>query len=305
MTDSSQTRIAYIEESTYGTTPATPAFQEARYTADGLTAGVENIVSNEIRADRNVSDTIQVGSNAGGNLDFELSYGSFDDFLESLMYSTWSSNVLKNGTTQKSFTLEKTFETGATDQFHRFTGCIVNGMSLSIQSQQIVTGSFDMVAKGMDDPAQAIITGATYTAPNTNDVMNAGDDFSSLTITGASGIELTALNLNITNNVRQQPVVGSIDSRGVGTGRFEVTGDLTAYFENEELYDLFNNGTASDISFKLGGASSKNYVFDMGKVKFEEGNVLTPGNDQDIFVQLNFRALYDGVDNTLQITRTA
>lgn len=303
MVDSSQTRIAYIEESTYGTTPATPTLLEQRFTSESLNANIENIVSNEIRADRNVADTIQVGQNAGGAVDFELSYGTFDDWLESLMYGTWSSNVLKNGNTQKSFTIEKTFEAGATDQYHRFTGAIANTLSLSMQTQQIVTGSFGFLAKGAST-AQAAIAGSSYTGANTNPVINAATNFGSLSITGISSIDLTQLNLNITNNLRQQQVIGSLDSRGVGAGRFEVTGDMTMYFENEEAYDLFINSTETDLTFVLGGDTTKKYTFEIAKVKFETGEVVAGGNDQDVFVNLSFRGLYDGTDNTLKITRT-
>lgn len=303
MTDSSQTRLAYIAESTYGATPSTPTFLEARFVSESLNANRETVTSNEIRADRNVSDVIQVSQNAGGSVEFELSYGSFDDWLESLMFNTWSSNVLKNGTTRKSFTLEKTFETGATDQYHRFTGAVVDAMSLSIQAGQLVSGSFEFLAKGAST-AQAAIASSDYTAPNTNDVINAATDFASLAVTGVTSPEITALNLNITNNLRQQQVVGSIDSRGIGTGRFEVTGDFTAYFENEELYDLFLNGTATDLAFQLGGASELNYLFEMDKIKFESGEVIAGGNDQDVLANMTFRALYEGNDNTLKITRT-
>lgn len=304
MADTSQTRLAYITESTYGTTPSTPTMLVQRYTGEGLSANIQTITSNEIRADRNISDVVQVGSEVGGNVDFELSYGSFDLWLESLMHGAWSTNVLKNGTTRKSFSMEKTFETGATDQYHRFTGCIANTLTLSVQAQQIVTGSFGFLGKGFSS-AQAIISGATYTAPNTNDVINAGNNFASLAVTGVTSPELTSLNLSITNNLRTQAVVGSIESRGVGTGRFEVTGDLTAYFENEDLYELFLAQTATDLTFKLGGASSKNYVFDMDKIKFTGAEIVAGGNDQDVLAVMQFRALYEGTDNTLKITRTA
>ncbi len=303
MTDSSQTRLAYIEEVTYGTTPATPTMQEARFTGEGLNANRETVTSNEIRADRNVTDVIQTGQNAGGNVDIELSYGSFDDWLESLMFNTWSTNVLKNGTTQKSFTLEKTFEAGATDQFHRFTGAVANSLSLSIQAGQLVTGSFDFLAQGADT-SQAILTGATYTAPNSNDVINAAADFAGLAVTGATSPQLTALNLNIVNNLRQQRVIGSLDSAGLGTGRFEVTGDFNAYFANQEIYDMFLAGTATDLTFSLGGASSKKYTFAMDKIKFESGEILAGGNDQDVLQNFTFRAIYEGNDNTLKVTRT-
>jgi hypothetical protein len=272
MADTSQTRLAYIAETTWGTTPATPAFTNARFTGEGLSPNIDNITSNEIREDRNVTDLIQVGQSSGGTVDFELSYGAFDDWLESVLYGTWATNVLINGNTENSFTIEKTFETGAT-------------------------------GKGASTD-QAIITGATYTPGPSNPVINAATNFANLAITGVTSPEVTAINLNVTNNLRTQKVLGSLDARGIGTGRFEVTGDLTAYFENEELFDLYLNGTSADLSFKLGGASSLNYVFDMGTIKFETGEVLAGGNDQDLLAVMTFRDLFDGVDNTLKITRT-
>lgn len=303
MVDSSQTRLAYITEVTYGTTPATPTFKNQRFTSESLNANIENRVSNEIRADRNVTDLIQVGADGGGSVDFELSYGSFDDWLESLMFSTWSTNILKNGVTQKSFTIEKTFEAGATDQFHRFTGCVANSLSLDIQAKQIVTGSFEFMAKGATT-AQAIISGATYTAANSNPVINAAANFASLSMGSVTSPELTSLKLNITNNLRRQSVVGSLDARGVGTGRFEVTGEAMLYFANASLYDLFLAGTASSLSFVIGGASSKKYQFDVANLKFEKCEIIAGGNDQDVMVKASFRGLYDNTDNTLKITRT-
>jgi len=305
MANASQTRLAYVVESTWGTTPATPSFQNARFVSESVNANIENIPSNEIRADRNTTDLIQVGSSAGGAIDFELSYGSFDDWLESVMYNTWSTNVLKNGSTEKSFTLEKTFETGATDQYHRFTGAVAGSMSLSMAVGAIVTGSVEFMAKGTTS-AQAIITGATYTGTNSNDVINAASNFASLSMTGVTSPELTALDINITNNLRAQQVLGSIDARGIAEGRFEVTGSGTAYFENQEMFELFLAGTAADLSFKLGGASSKNYVFDLPNIKFGSVEVVAGGNDQDLLANFTFTALYDsGESASLKITRTA
>lgn len=305
MTNASETRLALVTESTYGVTPATPTWDTARYVTESLSPNIDNIVSNEIRPDRNIPDQIQVGSNAGGDLSFELSYGSFDSILESLMYSAWSSDVLKNGTTQKSFTIEKTFETGGTDQYHRFTGAVANTMSLQIATDSIVTGSFGFACKGASS-AQAEVASSTYNAPNTNSVINAGQNFSSLAITGATSPELTAIELNITNNLRQQKVLGSIESRGVAAGRFQASGTITAYFENEELYELFLAGTAADLSFQLGGPSSNNYVFDLPNIKFSSAEANVGGNDSDILLTMPFTALYDGTeDATLKITRTS
>lgn len=304
MTDSSQTQISYIAESTYGTTPATPAWTKARFVSESLKKNIDNTTSNETRPDRNVTDLVQTGASAGGSVNIELSYGSYDDFLESLFYSTWSTNVLKNGVTQKSFTIEKKFETGATDQYHRLTGAIADSMSLSISSGSLVSGSFGFLAKGMT-VAQAEVTDCTYTDANTNPVINAASNFASLAMTGITSPEVAEITLNISNNLRQQPVLGSLDSKGVGAGRFEVTGSIRAYFENEELYDKFLNGEAADLSFTLGGASELNYDFDLPNIKFSDGEVLATGSNDDVYVNLQFQALYDSSDDcTIKVTRT-
>jgi hypothetical protein len=305
MADSSQTRVAIIPEVTFGTTPATPVFVNQRFVSESLNANIETVVSNEIRPDRNVADIIQVAQSASGGLDFELSYGSFDTILEGLFFSTWSSNVLKNGVTAKSFTIEKTFETGATDQFHRFTGAMVNSMTLNMATSAIVTGSFDFLAAGFS-AGTSIISGATYTGANTNDVINAAASFASLAITGVTSPQLTALDLTITNNLSLQQVLGSLNSRGVTSGRCQVTGNMTVYFENAEIYALFLAASSTDLTFKLGGSSSKNYVFVIPKIKFNSATVVAGGNDQPLLVQLAFTGLYGASDAaSIKVTRTA
>lgn len=305
MADSSQTRLASIAESTYGTTPTSPTFLNQRFTGESLNANINTIVSNEIRPDRNVSDLIQVGQSAGGSVNFELSYGSFDPWLEGLLFNTWSSNVLKNGSTVKSFSLEKTFETGATDQYHRFTGAMVNTMSLSMQTSSIVTGSFEFLAAGFSS-GTAILSGATYTGANTNDVINASASFASLSMSGVTSPELTSLDLTITNNLSLQEVLGSLNSRGVTSGRCQVSGSFTAYFENSEIYNLFIAASSSNLTFKLGGASSKNYVFLLPKIKFGKAEIVAGGNDQPLLINCDFTAVYDGTEAaSIKITRTA
>jgi len=304
MASTSETRLAYIAETAYGTTPSSPTWQELRFNSESLVPNIENVQSDEIRSDRNVSDLIQVGSSAGGDINFELSYGTFDDFLESLMYSTWDSNVLVNGTTEKSFTLEKTFEMGATDQYHRFTGAICNTLSLSLATRSIVTGNFGFVAAGASS-AQAEIASSTYTGVNSNPVINASSNFASLALAGVTGPEATAININITNNITSEDVLGSLDARGQTAGQFVVTGDITLYFENEELYELFLAGTASSLSFEVGGASTLKYAFDIANLKFNDVSVVAGGNNQPLLVEASFTGIYDSdISGAIEITRT-
>lgn len=304
MTDSSQTRLAYTAESTWGATPSTPTWTNVRFTGESLVANIQNTQSQEIRPDRNVADLAQVGADSGGSVDVELSYGGYmDDWIEAALGGTWATNVLKNGATFRSFTLEKTFEQGATDQFHRYEGSVIDTMSLSLAPGSIATGSFGFVGKN-GVSAQAEVASSTYTAVNSNPVMNAASDFASLAITGATGPELTALDINVANNLRTQPVIGVLGARGVGLGQFSVSGSATAYFENAELYELFLDGTEADLSFKIGGASDLNYTFDIPRLKFQTAQVNAGGNNQDVLVNLTFQGLFDsGESAALKVTR--
>ncbi len=57
-----------------------------RYTgAPGLAFVPNTIVSEEIRSDRQTSDLILVGGEAGGDTNFELSFGAFDLLIESIV----------------------------------------------------------------------------------------------------------------------------------------------------------------------------------------------------------------------------
>jgi hypothetical protein len=296
-------RVAAIAETAFGTTPATPAFQTLRTTSGGLRTQKSTGTSNERQADRNVRDEFELGQDVNGSYDFELTYGTFDTVLEALMFSSWSSDVLKNGITPKSLTIEETYELGATDTFRRFTGCMVNTMSLSIGARAAVTGSFGIMGK-QEALATAIITGATYADPSETPVATASANVASLAIGSINPAPIVrSLSLEISNNLRTRPAVGSKFSAEFGAGRFDVTGTMEAYFQSNALYqEVLNHGLA-DLSFVVGNATAEKYQFDIDKLRLGDGNVTAGGNDDDIMVSIPFRGLLAADDCTLKITR--
>lgn len=115
MSDSNRTQLYYGIESVFGQTPAV-AFQEMRFTGEGLNKNIENILSNEIRSDRQVTDLIQVDADVSGSINFELSYGAFDDFLEAALYSAgWSTTVAVSRTDIDASSVDNSFNTSAGD----------------------------------------------------------------------------------------------------------------------------------------------------------------------------------------------
>ena len=94
---SNRVALRQIAESTWGTTPATPTFDAVRFTSESLNYNADFITSEEIRADRMTPDTIQVSSQAGGDINGEWSYATYDDFIEAALYSAWVTTATAEG----------------------------------------------------------------------------------------------------------------------------------------------------------------------------------------------------------------
>jgi hypothetical protein len=106
MTDSNLTQLAYVAESTWGTTPGSPAMRGIRYTGENIDFNIENTESQEIVTDRQTTDLIQTGARAVGGYNFEVSYKEHDEFFESALMSVWDKTPEKdnNGTADSAIT---------------------------------------------------------------------------------------------------------------------------------------------------------------------------------------------------------
>ena len=298
----SEVRVGYVAESAFGTTPADPVFKVARVTSGGLRTNKQTGVSDERRADRNVSDVFLLGLGAGGSYEAELSYASFDDWFEATLGGTWATNVLKNGVTRRSFTFEETRELGSTDSFSRFTGATFNGFSLSLAASGVAGLSFDLLAK-QETLATAIVSGATYTAANTKAIMTAPRSVSALTI-GGDTLKVMSLSIEATNNLRERPEVGSLYSNEFGQGRCEVTGTVEVYFESNDTYQDVLSHASGALTFTIGDVTEEKYTFLLPKIIFGDGEITAGGNDDDVMVSIPFQAVYDATETaSIKLTR--
>lgn len=83
--DTSTTAFNYKKEASFGLLPAAAAFAAMRFTGESLAHQKATVQSNEIRADRQVSDLVMVGASAGGGFNFELSLQEYRDLIASTM----------------------------------------------------------------------------------------------------------------------------------------------------------------------------------------------------------------------------
>jgi hypothetical protein len=91
--ESNRVAIHYIPETVWGTTPASGTVRIARITSSSIVASKETETSNELRADRMVSSVIEVAASTSGDIEGELSAGTYDDFFQQFLLGAWTENM--------------------------------------------------------------------------------------------------------------------------------------------------------------------------------------------------------------------
>jgi len=290
-------RLAYIAEVTYGTTPATPAFQVINPTSHSLGLEKETFQSETIRSDRQLNDFRHGVRQVSGDIGIEFRDASWDDLLQAVMMGTWSADVLKAGTTRRSFTIERFFSD--ITRYRRAVGCEFNSFSLECPASGIVTGTFGVI--GMDDTgAGTAIASSTYTADPNENVMDSLSG--SITVGGSAVTCITSIKLTLENGIENLPVVGETTRIRGAAGRSIVTGELTAFYQDDTLLDAFEDETEVAIVFTLTDGVAT-YTFTLPKVKFTGGKPEV-GGEREVSITMPFQAIYSSGDATqLKIER--
>jgi len=199
---------------------------------------------------------------------------------------------LTNGTTQRSWTLEREF--GDISQFMAFKGMVASKMSLNMASGAIVAGSFDFMGKNSTRAASTQLPG-TAVASLTYDVANAvtgvGQIMEGTTL--LTGTFIKSMNFSVDNKLRIQDAIGTLGAAGIGSGSAEITGTIEVYLADGTMYDKFVNNTTTKLSVRVVDGSGNGYVFSFPKVKFSDAKVNAGAIDQDAMISMPFTALMD------------
>lgn len=98
MSDASRHKLYVVKETVYGTTPATPSMSAVRHTGTTLGMAKGSQLSEELRADRQISDFRHGTRQIGGDLSVELSFGSFDMLLAAALCGIWAAKATVEAT---------------------------------------------------------------------------------------------------------------------------------------------------------------------------------------------------------------
>lgn len=97
MSSSNLVRVAFIEETTIGTTPGAGNFSTARFTSESLSATPETAESQQIRVDRLSSGQVVTGLTVEGELNFELAKETaLEQLMAGAMLNAWDTLALVN-----------------------------------------------------------------------------------------------------------------------------------------------------------------------------------------------------------------
>lgn len=308
MADGSRHSLYAVEESVYGQTPNDPALEAVRITGTTLGLSKDSLQSAEIRSDRQIADFRMGANQVGGDINFELSYGSFDKLLQGVLLSAdWagSPEAIKAGVTRKSFTFVRHFEQfkAADKPYYVYRGVEINQMQLSISANAMVTGTFTVFGQSQELLSDLSGMGTpTFPAASTTSPV---DSFTGALQEGGKTIAvITEISLTLANGIEPRFVVGSKNSIKPSLARSNLTGSITAYFEDSSLVQKFIDETDSSIKFELPDTDGNNMTIEIPRIKYTGGQPDVTG-EGPITLTMPFQALLDKTTGTnIVISRT-
>lgn len=197
---------------------------------------------------------------------------------------------LITGTQKRSFTIEQYY--ADVDVAQVFSGCRIGSGRFSLQPSGIATVQFDMTGQDM---ALYVAGAAPYftspaAAPITSVLAGANG---SLRLGGADIAVVTGLNLSVQLGLTAQNVVGASTVPDVFYGTTNVSGDITALFENEDLIENFLNEDEIELIAMLEapGSDPKDFLtLRVHRLKLGSASINNQG-EQGVPVSLQFQAL--------------
>lgn len=152
-----------------------------------------------------------------------------------------STYVPTTGHTDKSFTLEHWFADVA--QSERFLGCKISKVGLQLPPSGIATAAFEIMGQNVATGTAQYFTSPT--AVTTSAPLAAVNGV--LRVGGVTLASVTGLTIDIAPAYSGEAVVGSNAKPALFAGMVNVTGQMTVFFEDAVLRDVFFNETEIEL----------------------------------------------------------
>ncbi|MGQ1328144.1 phage tail tube protein [Acinetobacter baumannii] len=291
MSSGAKIRLYACEEAVLGTTPANPIWYTVRRVTDSLTENVTTEDSSEVADSRFRQGAVVTEAEVTGQLEFELSLGTFDLFLNVLAFNNWAANALSfGGGVRKSLTLVKVFED--IGQVFIYRGIQVNTGEMTIQTTGKITGNFGLVGSSF---TRQQVNPVTNPVPASTRPLVSMPNVEKLLINGQS-IQgkacLQTLTINFSNNLEAIRCIGSgkytpefylekMMDIGVNAN-FMFSATSAAWIDAIKTRDVFT------LTFDITDTKGSKYSFNFPQLEVKEANHPDGGGDDIITIDINF-----------------
>lgn len=155
---SNLTSLAYDKETVFGTTDATPTFTLLPTTGGSPSNQISTAVSDVIREDRQTDDLIVVDGDINGDINFELSYAPYKDFMDSVLMNAAAARVVALTAVTNDGTSDDTIIGDTGIEAILFTGDVFR---LTSVADPTIDGEYTCIASGTNVVTVYPATGAT------------------------------------------------------------------------------------------------------------------------------------------------
>lgn len=213
--------------------------------------------------------------------------------------TTMEGRMLRDGTTAHSYVLELLFGGLSTPQHLAFLGNMVSQLSLSFETDAIVTGSFSLVGKDMLDPSASSVGDGAPNPATTADVTNTVSDVGFIREAGAApSAFVRSLSMQLDNGLRvQRAIGGGAGAVGIGLGDADVTGSLAAYFVDGALIAKYKAHAPTQIDWRVTDGAGNALVVTLPRVRLSSFGLPVNGPNQDVEQTFDLEAEVDPVTN--------
>lgn len=307
MADANRVSLIYVPETVFGTTPAnSAAWKHLQFTGETLEPTYGTAEDQTIRDDRMSDGVIQTSGTAAGEVDCTLRAGALDDFLEAVTGGTWTTNVLKVGTVQRSFSIEKKFaDLASGNKFEIMKGASVNKLDLSIQWGAISTAKVGFMGASWSDSAtSAVGTGSVLVLP-VKHAYNGSLDITNVKVDGvASTLYFKQLTLSLMANLQNKTAIGDVFPYGFTYGHVGVQATAQAYFDNRSLETKVRSGAPFAMEFTISDGTDSYDILIPNAYFTSRSGLNASKRDGDVVTTVNFSGAADATTGTsIQITR--
>lgn len=275
--NSSFARSSFGVETTAGTIPASPSMTSVNDFFD-IKASPNHIAQPSLitkgAARSHTLSSIPVAGEIGGS----FTYGTLDPILETLFQGEWTSNVLKDARTIKTFFVENTMPAGqgGTNTYQRFRGVQALSGTISGEVGGDVKYKLDLGGIGSDDATTTALSGLTRTDAAASSILACTTGIGTIDLDGYTEDCISEFEMEFAYDGREpQEKLGSLDLCGItlGSPKFVIRGAfwLEANFA-EKINAARSDHTAFSVTIPIGKDSGSKYNFEFPSCTFVDAH---------------------------------